>query len=664
MRTWIGVLLATLLFASAVPLLAQAAPFADVPAGHWAVQAVRDLAANGILEGVPGAQFEGTRPMTRYEVAMALARMLTMIENLKVMPGNVTIDQIKNLILTDTDVQRALRGPQGERGLPGEVGPPGKPGEPGVPGASGAPGAPGTSGPKGDKGEKGEPGTPGGGGGGVLTPEQAQQLIKLLDTFTPEIQALRSGIGALDVRVTALEAAVARIPPLRISVEAATRAGLGGTELSNVFNADLGGKFGDIYFNALMKDFEPREAPYAADAKDALLGYRFAVSQVNINLDGVITPQLAGHLTLKAVTPVNPMVIMDGIDGEGLAMAEVTDAQSIFRGSFADTVMLWDWYAVFNSSFLGRELALTAGRQATNISEGLLVDTNIQPLIGLSVDSSGKPITFGINASMVDRQTWIPFGSLAGPDAADPFEDPQDFFAYAYLGFNFGDWNAVVTVLPSGYADDRGWSFGLEGKLFGHRVFGEFANFLPRAGEGIDYGEDSFFGNFFNVDLSENSAYVAGVDILSDWNGISLTGRVGSLGSDYNPRLSALYPFSSVNAFDIDWIDRPLFLSQQNVSDGWEADLRWVFAGDWQLRARVYDSFNKDDNLGSAIPGNPTPPALDNMVWTVSLKKPIANGVAASILYGRRSEYQLLGLDENDELQDLQVLRVGLEFTL
>ena len=108
MRTWIGVLLAALLITSAVPLLAQATtatPFADIPATHWAAQAVRDLAEAGVLEGVPGAVFQGTRPMTRYEVAMALARMLDRID---VGPGGgVSLDQIKNLILTDEEIGRA-----------------------------------------------------------------------------------------------------------------------------------------------------------------------------------------------------------------------------------------------------------------------------------------------------------------------------------------------------------------------------------------------------------------------------------------------------------------------------------------------------------------------------------------------------------------------------
>jgi hypothetical protein len=60
------------------PAFAQ--PFADVPADHWAFDAIAELAAKGILEGYPDGTFKGDRAMTRYEMAMALARILARIE--------------------------------------------------------------------------------------------------------------------------------------------------------------------------------------------------------------------------------------------------------------------------------------------------------------------------------------------------------------------------------------------------------------------------------------------------------------------------------------------------------------------------------------------------------------------------------------------------------
>ncbi len=54
--------------------------FQDVPLDHWAYPALQKLAAAGILEGYPPTgNFIGQRPMTRYEFAVAIARLLDKI---------------------------------------------------------------------------------------------------------------------------------------------------------------------------------------------------------------------------------------------------------------------------------------------------------------------------------------------------------------------------------------------------------------------------------------------------------------------------------------------------------------------------------------------------------------------------------------------------------
>jgi len=75
---------AVLVLALVAPVFAQ--PFADVPADHWAFDAIAELAAKGILEGYPDGTFKGDRAMTRYEMAMALARILARIEAIKIPP--------------------------------------------------------------------------------------------------------------------------------------------------------------------------------------------------------------------------------------------------------------------------------------------------------------------------------------------------------------------------------------------------------------------------------------------------------------------------------------------------------------------------------------------------------------------------------------------------
>ena len=51
-------------------------PFSDVPAGHWAYDAVSKLAAEGVIEGYPGGTYGGDRLMTRYEMAQITAKAM------------------------------------------------------------------------------------------------------------------------------------------------------------------------------------------------------------------------------------------------------------------------------------------------------------------------------------------------------------------------------------------------------------------------------------------------------------------------------------------------------------------------------------------------------------------------------------------------------------
>ena len=68
-----AVLAVVALVAFAAPAFA-ANPFADVPAGHWAYDAVAQLAADGLISGYPDGAFKGAQQATRYEVAAMVAR--------------------------------------------------------------------------------------------------------------------------------------------------------------------------------------------------------------------------------------------------------------------------------------------------------------------------------------------------------------------------------------------------------------------------------------------------------------------------------------------------------------------------------------------------------------------------------------------------------------
>lgn len=632
MSKWTLVLLTMLFAASVVPSFAQGPAFTDVPANHWAAKAVADLAERGILEGVPmpnnQAIYQGTRFITRYEVASALARMLQLIPA-NANPEAVSIQQIRNLILNDPDVQRALRGPQGLPGAQGAVGPQG------LPGAQGVPGAPGPRGPQ------GIPGT----GGGVVAPPQnfpkqftddeVVQIKKLLTTFGPEIVAIRGDVTSLGQHVTSIEAAMAKMDPFRVSIAGAERFGLYGTSLKLRSNsADATKDLKSIFEKTIN-----RPADFA-DAKDALKGSRFGVYTADVNLDATLDNGLGAHATFRVVTPLTFASTPFGVASTPVG---TFDGQSTYLNNiYSDSVQLWDWYATFNTSVLHNNYTGTIGRHSNVVNQGLLLDTSMQPLIGISVDSSGNsPLTYGVNFSTIDR----------GVAVVDPTHT-QDVFAYGYLGYTFGDWNVIGALMPSGADRQRGWSIGTEGKLFGKRVYAEVAH--------ENTPDTAFFEGLFKGSKS----FIVGTDLITDMNGLNLTLRGGRLGGNYNVRYSAINPYSSFNAYDIDWIDRPLFLSQYNVSQGVELDASYAFGDNWQLNSRIYTGIGDQNSALVDAAGNATARLdgpSDTLVWTLGIKKPIAQGVTAGLTIGiRQLNEAFYGTDKST----LQTVRGQIEFAL
>ena len=101
-----------------------------------------------------------------------------------------------------------------------------------------------------------------------------------------------------------------------------------------------------------------------------------------------------------------------------------------------------------------------------------MVSTDINPLIGVSLDTGYGPFTFGANVSTIDRAINVP----------DPI-GTQDGFGYAYLGYTFCDWNVTGTWLQSGFGAQQGWSAAVEGRLWGAKLFGEYAQLTTDAAD-------------------------------------------------------------------------------------------------------------------------------------------------------------------------------------
>ena len=68
--------LSALVVTSASSCFAAANPFSDVPQGHWAYDAVSQLAKDGIIEGYGDTTFQGNKNITRYEMAQMVAKAM------------------------------------------------------------------------------------------------------------------------------------------------------------------------------------------------------------------------------------------------------------------------------------------------------------------------------------------------------------------------------------------------------------------------------------------------------------------------------------------------------------------------------------------------------------------------------------------------------------
>jgi hypothetical protein len=54
--------------------------FKDVPKDHWAAESVSKIAGMGIVKGYPDNTYRGSKPVTRYELAVALENMVRVIQ--------------------------------------------------------------------------------------------------------------------------------------------------------------------------------------------------------------------------------------------------------------------------------------------------------------------------------------------------------------------------------------------------------------------------------------------------------------------------------------------------------------------------------------------------------------------------------------------------------
>ena len=75
-KTLVSALTTALVVGAASTTFAAANPFSDVPADHWAYDAVSQLASDGVIEGYGDTTFRGNQNITRYEMAQMIAKAM------------------------------------------------------------------------------------------------------------------------------------------------------------------------------------------------------------------------------------------------------------------------------------------------------------------------------------------------------------------------------------------------------------------------------------------------------------------------------------------------------------------------------------------------------------------------------------------------------------
>ena len=76
-KTLVSALTTVLAVGAASTAFAAANPFQDVPADHWAYDAVAQLAKDGVVEGYGDGTYVGEAAITRYEMAQMVAKAMT-----------------------------------------------------------------------------------------------------------------------------------------------------------------------------------------------------------------------------------------------------------------------------------------------------------------------------------------------------------------------------------------------------------------------------------------------------------------------------------------------------------------------------------------------------------------------------------------------------------
>lgn len=653
MRRSIGLALAGMLALGLWGLPARAqAPFRDVPLDHWAYESVARLADMGFLIGYPDGTFKGGIPMTRYEFAMAIARLVDYYED--------------RLAETDGEIAALW---QKINGLPTPTGPT-------------------TSG----VGAHQHP--------EYMTDEEVKALLaKLQKEFSDEIAMVRADYRALAARVSALENASGITPPkLQISGDIRWRGGAYGSRLTTG-----GGTTG--YPNPIIDPSSPAgnigvldpisglpvistPIPITDSLKDAFKASRFSSLRVRTELkyvpDGNADKPRAYVEFL--MDPVSNFLI-SGDPGLGSGPGSVASVTAL------NAVRIRQAWFRFQHDMLV-PWTVTVGQQFTGQwGEGLLVNNNVQALNGLKLttgeEGRGQVTLFG---AMVNREAF--FGQSTIPPTFDPpstFGNPgEDAYVAARFQFPVGEWKFAGNWLANGFGEEGGWGFDVQGNFLGFNWGGEYAQ-LKRMPVGVASGSSGWPAPL------EDDAWTGWVDII-DSSALNASFQVGQINPRYalaivsgeepgfggfdpvfpffssggafsgplNLPFSSLYPYAAVSPDSINWLDRPLFLDPTNIAKGWQWSTSWHMNENCTVFIALADGQGYNEEYlgwlanGGFSSGDPAPSKWRDadLTWYAGMHKMLADDISFVLIFGSRRVSNILQPDSDENQKDLRTLRL------
>lgn len=350
------------------------AEYPDVPRGHWAYEAINKLSQAGIIEGLPNGTYAGNKPMTRYEFAVAIARILDK------MGGTGTTGPT----FDPTDINNRLTALENAP----------KPTPVPTPDLS-----------------------------NYITKQEVNDLIAALRReFADELARLGVRVDALENRVSNLENRVAAPPRVTLTPSLLHRTGIF-SPISQVAVPAIPGFLGApgtlpgatapgrtvVNGNGIVPVtlppgnvfLPPVPSLFQPDVKTAYANSKFSYTDFELRLTDRISDRLSvtGALRATGGTQEDPW------------------AADVF--GFGSTAYLREGFAVADlsgRSFLGAKgLTAILGRQRTKIGQGLLYDNDLQPTDQLQAQFNVGPIQINGFIGSVNNQTLTINGGGASP---------------------------------------------------------------------------------------------------------------------------------------------------------------------------------------------------------------------------------------------------------